>query len=347
LSSFTAEDIKRIVADFGVRTNVKQIINSEDFNVFYYPEKPYKAFILDCDACMKIACYSSILGSELNNLTFECSNYAFNFLNQKNYLNVKNSDKKILFYHILRASQGYNLHNVMKKKLAYTEAWIRTKYIIPSYRAHNDDSKELEIVFEDFSSLNVLSDRPIDLVIQDTVASGKTAQKALNRLFEVSKDYNINFDRIIFYGFISELGMDFLWENVIRKNCNELIVLALGNLTLLCKNGYDMPLYGPDESYYSKTGNLLNLGCIVSEKTIKRWIDHFIPGADQPGDWSERQETVFCGDEYQKIDLSKYINNSVEYLMRLRFLLEKNYDWLFEKINKRIEEEIRALKSKL
>ncbi|MGB9748964.1 MAG: hypothetical protein ACP5OZ_03465 [Candidatus Woesearchaeota archaeon] len=342
---FSKKEVKKIIRDFKIKTDVDQAISSEKFDVFQYSKKPYAVFILDCDACMKIACFPSIIGKELDDLTLECAKYAFNFLKQKNYFDGSNN--KLLFYHILRASLGYNLHKVAKEKINFSEAWVRTKYVVPSYRDHDDNSKEVNVVFEDFSSLIGLKNKTVNLLVQDTVASGKTAFVALKRLFEISKEQNLNFDKIIFYGFISEEGMDFLWDSILKHNCNELIVLALGNLTPLCKNGYDMPLYGPDESCYSKSGELLNLGCIASEQTIQRWANYFIPGADQPGDWSERQEIVFTGNDYQRIDWSKYVNNSLGYLLRLKILLQSNYPWLFGKMRKRIDEEIDALKSKL
>ncbi|MEM2121047.1 MAG: hypothetical protein QXU20_00075 [Candidatus Woesearchaeota archaeon] len=341
ICDFKDEDVKKIITDFNIKTNVKKIFDSAAFKVFEYYEKPYKTFLLDCTACMKIACFPSIVGEELDKLSMECANHALKFFKENNILN-----SNFLFYHVLRASLGYNMHNVFDKK-DFREVFIRTKYVINSYRAHDENSRQVEIVFEDFNNLKFFKNSECDLFLQDTVASGKTSFKALQRLFELSYEYKINFNKIIYYGFLSEKGMDFLWNNLIRKNCNELIVLSFGNLTALCNNGYDMPLYGPDESYYSKTNKLLNLGCVASEETIKDWAKYFIPGTDQPGDWSERQNRVFCGDNYEEIDLNKHINNSLNYILKIKNVLMENYPWLYDRTKSRIEEEINNLKSKL
>ncbi len=332
----------KIIDDFRINTNVKKInLSIKGLRAFEFLGKPYKAFILDSEEIMKVACYPSIVGEELDKLNSKIAEDTFRFLKSMSLLN-----NKILVEHVLRASLGYKVHTFLKENLDVSELWIRTRYVLPSYRDHDDEEKALEIAFEDFKALKDFSGKKVDLFIQDTVASGRTAEVALSRLFELAEKHNVRVKKLLFYGFLSEQGLDILWDKILKKRNLEFVAIALGNITPLSENGYDMPVYGPDEYYYSKTGNLRNIGAVISEETLKDWLPHFIPGADQPGDWSARQSKLFNGYNFEQGDIKKHLINSEKLITSLKGILEVNFPWLFNILKHRINEELNNLSVK-
>lgn len=86
----------------------------------------------------------------------------------------------------------------------------------------------------------------------------------------------------------------------------------------LAHNNYDMPLYGLDEGLYSVTGELKHLGSIVDIETLKRYLPKYIAGLDQPGHWSERQNTLFNGYGYENSDIYGHLIKSIKLIDSLR-----------------------------
>ena len=86
---------------------------------------------------------------------------------------------------------------------------------------------------------------------------------------------------------------------------------ALGNLTAMCANNYDMPLFGVDEWLWQKDGSINKIGVLVDRTTFMDYLPEFIPGADQPGDWSVRQSKLFTGTGYEDGTIDGHLVNSI------------------------------------
>ncbi len=78
-----------------------------------------------------------------------------------------------------------------------------------------------------------------------------------------------------------------------------MIAFAMGNLTAMCANNYDMPLFGVDEWFWQKEHSIRKVGALVDTTTLTDYLQEFIPGSDQPGDWSARQTQLFNGRTYE------------------------------------------------
>jgi hypothetical protein len=98
-----------------------------------------------------------------------------------------------------------------------------------------------------------------------------------------------------------------------KKHGIELMAFAIEDITDLTFNGYDMTLYGVDESYWEETGKIRELGSIVDIETLDRFLPEFIPGSDQPGDWSNRQTTIYTTKERsEKGEIKIHLQKSIK-----------------------------------
>jgi hypothetical protein len=167
--------------------------------------------------------------------------------------------------------------------------------------------RQLNIVFEDFSSLPRNSD--IYLVMQDTVASSKSAEISIEAAVDRSEKIGSRIKMWILYGFISLVGLKLL-DRVAKSYGIPLVAFAMGNLTALCANNYDMPLYGVDEWLWRKDRSIHKLGALVDRTTFAEYVQELIPGSDQPGDWSARQSRLFTGQRYEDGNISEHLENS-------------------------------------
>ncbi|MFQ6053971.1 MAG: hypothetical protein ACE5OO_07085, partial [Candidatus Bathyarchaeia archaeon] len=116
--------------------------------------------------------------------------------------------------------------------------------------------------------------------------------------------------RIVLYGFISIPALTRLGELASGEGV-ELVCFAIGNIMQLAHNHYDMPLYGLDESLHSATGEIRPMGSIVAVETLRRYLPEYVVGMDQPGDWSERQETLYNGHGYEGGDIRGHLLKSM------------------------------------
>ncbi|HKM78127.1 MAG TPA: hypothetical protein VJZ03_03550, partial [Candidatus Bathyarchaeia archaeon] len=118
------------------------------------------------------------------------------------------------------------------------------------------------------------------------------------------------------YGFIALDGLELLGK-VARNHGIPLKAFALGNLAALCANNYDMPLFGVDEYLWQKQQSIHKLGGLVDRVTFANYVKEFIPGADQPGDWSARQSNLFNGSGFERGDIEIHLKNSVRLIKSL------------------------------
>jgi len=108
-------------------------------------------------------------------------------------------------------------------------------------------------------------------------------------------------------------------RETIKRHGINIVTFSIGNIAELAHNGYDMTLYGIDESYWSASGETRKLGSIVDSQTLERFLREFIPGSDQPGDWSDRQTSVYVTKEKkEQIRSNKHLFNSINLIESLK-----------------------------
>ena len=343
--------IDKLIEVFGVKVDLTEELKvsklSEDARVFRVNGFPRdcEVYIVDTLAGRDIACHPHIVGEELSRLCLEAAEEAVKAIIELTPIKEYGGDA-IVFEHVLRAAPGYRLHEALRNSgIDFREVWIRPKYITPSYRDHEEaGEKSLEIVYEDFSDL---PRRECLLVIKpDTEASGRTGQISLRRLAEVAEEKNSALQELIIYGFISEPGLKRIYQTAKNLGFEKIYFFAIGNLTALCHNQYDMPLYGPDESFYAETRRMRLIGGIADYKTFERYLPKYIPGADQPGDWSARQTSVFTGYDYEPGGIEKHLKNSIELIERI-WNLSKKEEWFMPFHEKAIKDELELLREAL
>ena len=127
-----------------------------------------------------------------------------------------------------------------------------------------------------------------------------------------------------------------------------LIAFAMGNLTALCANNYDMPLFGVDEWLWRGQGKISKIGAVVDRTTFAEYVKEFIPGSDQPGDWSARQFRLYTGKGYEPGNISEHLENSSRLINSL-LSIGNLTDWQQELARKELElleEELSKWKSR-
>jgi len=345
--SSTILDMLVEVFKIGVDRTEEVMVSGQSCRVFGVKGFPSdcEVYIVDSDAGKEVACHPSIVGDKLSKLCLEMALDAAKAILELTPLREYARDS-IVFEHVLRAAPGYRLHEALKDiGVDFREVWVRPRYVTPSYRDHDEEAaKRLVIVYEDFS--NLPENRDLIVVKPDTEASGRTGEIALKRLARFAEEKGCRLEELIIYGFISEPGLKAVYEVARELGFKKIYAFAIGNLTALCYNMYDMPLYGPDESYYAERGEIRNLGGIADYTTLERYAPEFIPGADQPGDWSARQVRVFTGTGYEPGGIPKHLKNSIELIERL-WKLSRGMDWFMDFHEHAIKRELEALRCEL
>lgn len=315
------KNLDTIVEDFPIdvysteKVEVKGL--ERDINIFKVDPKkcpliPKNApvgepYIIDTDSGMTIACHPHIVDKKLEKLCLHCA---------REFIKVMEAicslkDDSLAILHILRGAPGYKIAEAFQESVPILR--IRTQYRKGGYRIHFDDTRNIDITFRDYSAIDSDTNEISTLLIPDTFATGRSAEVAINDLLE----RNIKPRKIILYGFISIPALTRLGELTSEKDI-ELVSFAIGNIMQLAHNNYDMPLYGLDESLYSSKGELKRLGSIVDVETLKRYLPKYIASLDQPGDWSERQSTLFNGYGYENGDIHGHLIRNMEIIESLR-----------------------------
>jgi len=317
-------DVHKIIDEYGIDVKSTNKVSIRDLkhstNVFkvHRPDLTDKLFIIDTPQGRKIACHPHIVGDSLRTLAFEAALEAGKAMSELAKLSKMDADC-IVFENVLRAASGYELHAAFqaitgRKRLR--NVWIRPCYVKPSYRGHDEEaSLSLNIVYEDFDELP--HDKEIVVLKPDTEATGKTGQISIERLVEKCREVGSSVRTLILYGFISAPSIKLIDETA-KKHGIELMAFPIENITNLAFNGYDMTLYGVDESYWKATGKIRKLGSTVDIETLKRFLPKFTPGSDQPGDWSNRQTTIHVTKERsEKGEIKTHLQNSIKLIKSL------------------------------
>lgn len=289
---------------------------------------PDKIYLIDTPAGRKIASYPHIVSDELSVL---CLKAAKEFKEAIRGLGLISSKSGIL--HILRGSSGYMLDKVLPDLPLIN---IRTQYIEDGYRAHSDDSRRIKVTYSDFEA--AIYDT---LVVPDTYATGRSVEAALRYMFEAG----LNLKRVIIYGFIAAPGVERVYR-LLSEHGVELNVFAICDITQLYSNNYDMPLYGIDEHLYKEKGEIKPLGSVVSLETLRDMIPSYVPGMDQPGDWSERHIHLYNGYGEESGDIRGHLEKSLELIVSLDEL-NKLQPWYNDEIHKITIREIDSLRNTL
>ena len=317
-------DIDSIIAEYSIdveSTRPIEIRGLEDTTKLFKVERSdliEKLYIVDTIQGKDIACHPHMVGKTLGRLAFDAALEAAKAIGQLTDLAKVDRDS-IVVENVLRAAPGYELHEALRelaKGRGFRDVWIRPRYETPSYRSHDKESQtELSVIYEDFRALP--PNREITVLKPDTEATGKTGQKSIERIIRRCEDVGSTIKEIILYGFISAPGLETVSETVKRHGI-ELAAFAIGNVTDLAHNGYDMTLYGVDESFWQATGKIRKLGSIVDATTLERYLPEFVPGSDQPGDWSDRQTLVYATKERKEPGkIGEHLQNSVRLIKSL------------------------------
>lgn len=232
-------------------------------------------------------------------------------------MSASRGEVRVPFEQILRAAPGYQLHRAAAKLIpdSFRTVHIRPRYTHTSYRDHDGVmQRQLNVVYENFVELP--KNRDIVLIMQDTVASSKSAEVSIEAAMRHCEEVGSRIRKWILYGFISLEGAKLL-DKVAQSYGIPLVVFAMGNLTALCANNYDMPLYGVDEWLWRKNHTVHKLGALVDRTTFVEYVKELVPGSDQPGDWSARQSKLFTGSGYEDGNIQGHLENSTRLINSL------------------------------
>ena len=343
------DEIDRIIAEYNIdvdSTTLVKVQNLHESTSVFRVDRPDlidDLYLIDTVQGKNIACHPHIVGKSLKTQAFSAALEAAKAMNQLTALPMTNQDS-IVVENVLRAAPGYELHRAFRELnsgRSFKDVWIRLKYEKSSYRSHNDESTaELNVVYEDFKMLP--KQKEILLLKPDTEATGNTAEKAIYRIVRKCEEVESTIKEITLYGFISIPALEIISETVKRYGIN-LVAFSIENITELAHNSYDMTMYGIDESLWSISGEIKKLGSIINSKTLERFLPEFIPGLDQPGDWSNRQTSVYVTKEKKEhIRINEHLLSSINLIESLKKI--SNYTLWQEQI---AEKELRSLYSTL
>ena len=285
-------------------------------------------YLIDTPAGRNIACHPHLVSSELSILCFETASELKKTLKE---LDLVSETSGIL--HILRGSSGYMVDKALPDLPLFN---IRTQYVEDGYRAHSDDSRRITVTYSDYKPTELDT-----LVVPDTYATGRSVEAALKYMFT----QGLSLEKIVLYGFIAAAGIERV-NNLLSEYGVELVVFAICDITQLYSNNYDMPLYGLDEHLYKETGKIQPLGSVVSHETLRDMLPHYIPGMDQPGDWSERHTSLYNGYGEETGDIKGHLEKSIDLIKSLDEL-NRQQPWYNDIIRKITEKEIKYLQNRV
>jgi len=323
MTELARETVDRLVQDYKINTDstrrikIKGVKLGKSTRIFELDRTAPPTFIIDTPMAREIACYPHIVGESLEQRSREAAAEALPAILELSKTAKGHGDTEIVFEQILRAAPGYKLQDVAPSALghSYRTVYLRPRYTHRSYRDHDGTvQREIEVVRENFSEFP--KGKKIALIMQDTVASGRSGEVSIDAALNHCEQSGCKIEKWILYGFISEYGLDVLY-GIAKKHDISMAAFAMGNLTALCTNNYDMPLYGVDEAHWQRTRTIRKLGSVIDRVSLEEYIPCFVPGADQPGDWSARQRKLFNGVSHEPGDIVGHLNNSIRLINSL------------------------------
>jgi len=349
---FTKNEIDFLIDEFSIRTDC---INPFEFKGVNEKTRVYqiddlgisKKLVLDSTLWRDIACYSSIVGERLDKMVLKASFDAAKLLKNLGY--VKNLDE-VIFESVLRAGDGYKLREAFETfGINFRRVWIRPKYIIKTEKNGNRSHRVKRLVIDNENFEQIPENKKLCLIKPDTEATGKTSEISIKRTVEVARGKGSEIKKLVLYGFISETGLSFVEQIAKEVGIEEVVAIPIGNLTALCSNEFDMPLYGPDESQWVETKEIRKLGSTSSRKTLYKYVPAYIPGLDQPADWSDKQAILFNGYGYEPGDITGHLKKTIGYVKNLREILHQmpSVQDFLPRYDSMIERELSRLKRQL
>jgi hypothetical protein len=319
----SSKTIDRMIQEYKIDTDSTRIVKTRKAKVgkktriYEVTRTETPTFIIDTPMAREIACHPHLVGELLERRSREAAAEALPTILELSDVGKAREGSEIVFEQILRAAPGYKLQDIASRVLgsAYRTVYLRPRYTHKSYRDHDGVvQREIEIVHQEFSEFP--KGKKIVLVMQDTVASGRSGEISIDATLKHCEESGCKIEKWILYGFISEYGLGIL-HRIAKQNDIVMIAFAMGNLTALSSNNYDMPLYGVDEAHWQKTRTIRKIGSIIDRASLKEYSPDFVPGSDQPGDWSARQSNLFNGISYEPGDITGHLSNSVRHIKSL------------------------------
>ncbi len=338
-------DLERLIEQNNVDTESVNRVSlsngAEDIVLYKIRDEPYfddflETYIVDTPEAREIAAYQHIVGSELASKCLICARKVLRPIIELTSISKENVSR-IVHLHVLRAAPGYHLHTVLEEVFGkIRQAYVRPKYVKVSYRDHTGpESMDLMVDYKEFSS--VPAKEEIIVVKPDTEATGRTAEVSLKSFFERCEEIDTRIRELVLYGFISAKGLLRIKKTASSLGIEKIIAFALVDLTALAHNNYDMVLYGVDESLWKEKKQLSRLGSIVSKDTLRSMAPIYVPGLDQPGDFSERQEKLWDGKKWSKGDVLGHLKKTIDLINSIKAIPGALEPWQEEIADKQLE----------
>ena len=289
-------------------------------------------YIVDTEPGRTVACHPHIVGEELRAL---CTEAASGFVEAAAALGALKPDETCVM-HILRAGTGYMVAEALPIHVPIVD--VRTQYVDDGYRGHSDDPRSLKVSYRKYPKR---LEEAGTMVIPDTYATGRSAEAAINDLLV----HGYKPDTVILYGFVAVPALVRL-GGLCEAQGIYLKCFAICDVSQLAHNNYDMPVYGPDESLHASTGEEGRLGSVVAPDTLEEMLPGYVPGMDQPGDWSERQSRLYTGLGKEQGDIKGHLEKSVRLIERLQ-ALGRGRGWFTTAHEEAAERELEALRRTL
>lgn len=319
----TSDTVDRLIQEYRINIDsttpvkLKKAKAAQTTRVFEVSNVAAPTFIIDTPMARDVACYPHLVGTPLSEVARAAAAEALPIMLELSGLSGTEGEFTVVFEQILRAAPGYMLQEVAPDVLGndYRTVYIRPRYTHKSYRDHDGTvQRAIEIVHQNFSEFP--NGKRIVLITQDTVASGRSAEVSISATLEHCERSGCKIEKWVLYGFISEYGLNLL-ARIAHEKGIPIFAFAMGNLTALSTNDYDMPLYGADEAYWQKIHSIRKLGSTIDRSSLDDYLPCIVPGSDQPGDWSARQTRLFNGSSYEPSDIMGHLNNSIRLITSL------------------------------
>ncbi len=309
-------ELRGILREFDFKFEVLKALKETD-DISLYKHREYPLFIIDTEEGRKLASDPSIVGREFDSLNSALAMKVWRTIKSLGII-----DGPIIFEHVLRGGPGYRLREAAANEVV-VDFYVRPRYVEASYRHHTHN--EVELVYE--GELNVKAGKEYTLIKPDTEATGRSSLRSIEKAINRTEAADSRITRIVLYGFISEYAFKVI-SDFAQKQGIEVYAIAVEDLTALASNGYDMPIYGIDEEAYNNS-KILELAAIIPKKVLLSIAGEYFPGMDQPGDWSERQITLFNGRSFEKGNIRGHIEKSIKALDSL-YKISRGQSWFRE-----------------
>ncbi len=262
---------------------------------------------MDTREAREVAAWPHVVMEELDRRCLSAAGAGVELLARIGVLN-----DPLVILHVLRAGPGYRVAEALRRRgLPFREVYVRPEYVVTSERDHTGESvREVRVTFSDFSLAP--SGERITLIKPDTEATGRTGLISLKKAFKELEERSCSVGTLVLYGFITGAAVRGIAEFASTSGVERVVAVALVDLAALASNDYDMVLYGPDLHAWRTRREVVRLGAVVGPETFADMIQIYVPGLDQPGDFSERQSTLFDGVSWTRGDILGHLRSAAD-----------------------------------